>query len=103
MSNRNAEVDAWLQRYDNPLKDLVQEVREAVLASDERVTEVIKWLPAGEVVVVRGAIDGALPVPADGASRHLGQAPSDRAASFRVLARETFGDSGAASWEETAT
>ena len=43
MSNRNPDVDAWFERYDNPLKDLVQEVREAVLAADDRVSEVIKW------------------------------------------------------------
>jgi hypothetical protein len=43
MDNRNPDVDAWFERYDNPLKDLVQQVRDAVLGSDERVTEVIKW------------------------------------------------------------
>ena len=43
LSNRNPDVDAWFERYDNPLKDLVQEVREAVLAADDRVNEVIKW------------------------------------------------------------
>jgi len=41
--NRNPDVDRWFDGYDNPLKDLVQKVREAVLASDERVGEVIKW------------------------------------------------------------
>jgi hypothetical protein len=43
LENRNPDVDAWFERYDNPLKDLVQQVREAMLASDPRVSEVIKW------------------------------------------------------------
>jgi len=43
MSNRSPDVDAWFERYDNPLADLVQAVREVILAADERVTEVIKW------------------------------------------------------------
>jgi hypothetical protein len=41
--NRNPEVDAWFERYDNPLKPLVQEIRDVVLATDRRVGEVIKW------------------------------------------------------------
>lgn len=40
---RNPEVDAWFERYDNPQKDLVQAVRDVVLDSDDRVTETIKW------------------------------------------------------------
>jgi hypothetical protein len=43
MGRRNPEVDAWFERYDNPLKDLVQQVRAAVLDADDRVDEVIKW------------------------------------------------------------
>lgn len=43
MSNRSAEVDAWLERYENPQKPLVEAVREVVLAADPRVTETIKW------------------------------------------------------------
>jgi hypothetical protein len=41
--NRNPDVDAWFDRYDNPQKELVQAVREVILDSDERVTEAIKW------------------------------------------------------------
>jgi hypothetical protein len=43
LSNRNPDVDAWFEHYDNPLKALVQEVRDAVLDTDDRVGEVIKW------------------------------------------------------------
>jgi hypothetical protein len=39
----NPEVDAWLARYDNPQKDLLQAVREVMLGADDRVTETIKW------------------------------------------------------------
>lgn len=38
-----AEVDAWMQSYDNPQKDLVQAVREAMRAADPRIAECIKW------------------------------------------------------------
>ncbi|MEY1555124.1 DUF1801 domain-containing protein [Yoonia sp. R2331] len=41
--NTSPEVDAWLAAYDNPQKDLVAAVREAILAADDRVTECIKW------------------------------------------------------------
>jgi uncharacterized protein YdhG (YjbR/CyaY superfamily) len=37
------EVDAWMAAYDNPQKELVQAVREAVLAADPRLGECIKW------------------------------------------------------------
>jgi uncharacterized protein YdhG (YjbR/CyaY superfamily) len=40
---RNAEVDRWLVRYDNPMKDVVARVREIVLAADPRIDECIKW------------------------------------------------------------
>ena len=43
MATRNPEVDAWFERYENPQRDLVQAVREAVLDADERVTETVKW------------------------------------------------------------
>lgn len=36
-------VDAWFDRYENPQRDLVLAVRDAVLDADERVTETIKW------------------------------------------------------------
>jgi hypothetical protein len=41
--NVNAEVDAWMARYDNPQKALVQAVREVILAADPRIGECIKW------------------------------------------------------------
>ena len=41
--NRNPDVDAWLEAYDNPMKPVVMAVREAILASDDRMSETIKW------------------------------------------------------------
>ena len=41
--NTSPEVDAWFEAYDNPMKDVVLAVRAAVLETDERVTECIKW------------------------------------------------------------
>lgn len=43
MDNRSPEVDAWFEGYTNPLKPLVQAVREIILAADPRMTEAIKW------------------------------------------------------------
>ena len=43
MTNRNPEVDAWFEAYDNPQMELVRAVREVILDTDERVTEAIKW------------------------------------------------------------
>jgi hypothetical protein len=40
MSN---DVDAWFEAGVHPLKDLMQEVRGAVLGADPRITESIKW------------------------------------------------------------
>jgi hypothetical protein len=40
---RHPEVDAWFERYDNPMKDVVQRVRDIVLEADPRVDETIKW------------------------------------------------------------
>jgi hypothetical protein len=42
-SNRNPDVDAWFDRYDNPQKELVQAVRTVILDTDERMAEAIKW------------------------------------------------------------
>ena len=36
-------VDAWMAAYDNPQKDLVQSVRETIMAADDRISEDIKW------------------------------------------------------------
>ncbi len=38
-----AEVDAWFEAYDNPMKPVVQRVREILLAADPRMGECIKW------------------------------------------------------------
>ena len=43
MATHAPEVDAWFDRYDNPQRELVLAVREAILEADERVIEVIKW------------------------------------------------------------
>lgn len=37
------EVDAWMAKYDNPQKPVVQAVRELILAADPRIGETIKW------------------------------------------------------------
>ena len=41
--NRNSVVDVWFADYDNPMKDVVQAVRETILAADPRIEETIKW------------------------------------------------------------
>jgi hypothetical protein len=40
---KRKEVDAWLARYENPMKDVVMRLRELILAADDRVDECIKW------------------------------------------------------------
>jgi hypothetical protein len=40
---KSREVDAWFAKYDNPMKDVVQRVRELILAADPRISECIKW------------------------------------------------------------
>ena len=40
---RRSEVDAWLERYDNPMKPVVLRIREIVLDADARMDECIKW------------------------------------------------------------
>lgn len=37
------DVDAWMAKYDNPQKPLLDAVRRAVLAADRRIGECIKW------------------------------------------------------------
>jgi len=37
------EVDAWMARYENPMKPVVQRIREIVLGADRRIEECIKW------------------------------------------------------------
>ncbi|WP_062211597.1 DUF1801 domain-containing protein [Demequina oxidasica] len=36
-------VDAWMAAYDNPMKEVVQRIRHMILATDDRITEEIKW------------------------------------------------------------
>jgi hypothetical protein len=37
------EVDRWFEDYDNPMKEVVQRVREIIMAADEGMEETIKW------------------------------------------------------------
>jgi hypothetical protein len=41
MSKR--EVDAWFAKFDHPLKDAMQRVRQVIMAADKRMGECIKW------------------------------------------------------------
>src|SRR5690554_2723961 len=36
-------VDLWMGHYDNPMRDVVQRLRHIILASDDRISETIKW------------------------------------------------------------
>ena len=40
---RSKEVESWLARYDNPMKPVVQRIREIILGADDRIGECIKW------------------------------------------------------------
>jgi hypothetical protein len=40
---KSSEVDAWMRSYDNPMKPVVQRVREILLGTDSRLSECIKW------------------------------------------------------------
>jgi len=40
---KQPEVDTWFERYDNPMKPVVQRMREMVLEADPRVDECVKW------------------------------------------------------------
>lgn len=41
--NKNKEVTLWLKDYDNPMKPVVEAMRKAILAADDRIEEAIKW------------------------------------------------------------
>jgi hypothetical protein len=43
VERRNPEVDEWLDAADHPLDAALRRAREIILASDDRVTESIKW------------------------------------------------------------
>lgn len=40
---RNPAVDAWFERYQNPMKPVVERIRAIVLGADRRIEECIKW------------------------------------------------------------
>ena len=41
--NTRPQVDEFLSKLDHPLKAEIQAVREIILATDERMTETVKW------------------------------------------------------------
>jgi hypothetical protein len=43
MSNRSREVDRFMERLDHPLKEEVERLRTAILDSNDRIMEHIKW------------------------------------------------------------
>lgn len=36
-------VDDWMEKYDNPQKQVVEAVRQTILKADKRIDETIKW------------------------------------------------------------
>lgn len=40
---KSKEVEAWFKKYENPMKDVVERIREILLAADDRIEECIKW------------------------------------------------------------
>ncbi|MBA3499623.1 MAG: DUF1801 domain-containing protein [Myxococcota bacterium] len=40
---RRKQVDAWFAKYENPMKPVVQAMRDVILAADPRIDECIKW------------------------------------------------------------
>jgi hypothetical protein len=43
MTNRSEEVDLLMSRLDHPLKEGIERLRAAILDSNERITEHVKW------------------------------------------------------------
>ena len=43
MPNRSREVERFMERLDHPLKEEIGRLREAILNSNDRITEHIKW------------------------------------------------------------
>ena len=41
--NKNPKVDEYMEKLDNPLKELWEQIREIILAVDPKMTEDIKW------------------------------------------------------------
>ena len=52
-------VDAWFETYDNPMKPVLQRLREVILEADDCVTETIKW--QAPTFVYRGSIASFYP------------------------------------------
>jgi uncharacterized protein YdeI (YjbR/CyaY-like superfamily) len=50
--NINPQVDEFMAKLDHPLKSELQRVREIILATDDKMTEVIKW--GGPTFVYKG-------------------------------------------------
>jgi hypothetical protein len=40
---KSAEVDAWFEALDHPLKEAMMRVRRIILGTDRRISETIKW------------------------------------------------------------
>jgi uncharacterized protein YdhG (YjbR/CyaY superfamily) len=40
---KTEEVDAWFAEYENPMIEVVQQVRAIIRAADDRIEETIKW------------------------------------------------------------
>lgn len=43
MSTVTTTVDAWMSKYENPQKALLEAVRHVILSADPRIEETIKW------------------------------------------------------------
>jgi len=50
--NRNPQVDEFMAKLNHPLKEELQRVREIILGTDNKMTEVIKW--GGPTFVYKG-------------------------------------------------
>ena len=59
----SSEVDVWFENYDNPMKDVMQRVREVILAADDRqITHLEHWRDWPELAAVRAnALFGITP------------------------------------------
>jgi len=57
--NRSSDVEAWLEAYDNPMKDVVARVREIILHSDPRIAESLE--PEGPTFSYRGSLMSIFP------------------------------------------
>ena len=67
MGTRNLDVEEWFERYENPMKPLVERTREIILGSDDRIGEVIKW--STPTFVYKGNL-GELPAARQAVRQH---------------------------------